>query len=349
MQLGSEGGLLYYTLLFNCLKDGKRLFKTTKWGTYKENRDNFCDELRAGGANVIIKSSNEIEDVYFVFSSGYISIQKSGPYIVCILCSMDSIDFERFKSIIDNGMKELEKEPKGRIFSLVTNGNDMKIVPIGVTKLPFEKENYNEEVIGDLEHAISDINSTNPCGKLTILDGVPGTGKTSLVRMLTDVINRPFILVQAHNIINWAGPAIINLLLNTRDEFEWPLVFVIEDADECLVPRKEGDMNAISVLLNMSDGILGSVFDIRIIATTNALIEDLDTAILREGRLCRRIKVGPLGVKQSNKVYQRLSKKDDSPFLKEATLAEIYKYVKDPSGATIMKKNQTKRIGFGNA
>lgn len=343
-----SGTTYLYTLLYEAVKNNKTILRYAKYGSFKTNYKELYYEIRAFGARPVIDDFGKSEtNDHMIFNSGFLTMEKFGEGCQIILNTTDDQDFNDLTNLIDIHIKDLVKEPKGKIFSLVTSGNDLKIIPIGMTKLPFERDNYSPKVINDLDHIISDMNSNNPCGKLTILDGEPGTGKTSLVRMLTDVINQPFILIQAHNLINWAGPAIINLLFNSKGDFDWPLIFVLEDADECLVPRKEGDMNAISVLLNLSDGILGSVFDVRIIATTNASINDLDPAILRYGRLCRRIKIDALEAKQANRVYKRISGKDDEPFMKEATLAEIYKYVKDPGEALTIKKKQERRIGFG--
>ena len=56
----------------------------------------------------------------------------------------------------------------------------------------------------------------------------------------------------------------------------------------------------------MGDGIMGAMLDARIVATTNAQTEDLDPAIVRPGRLCRRIDIGELCYEQACEVYERL-------------------------------------------
>jgi hypothetical protein len=58
--------------------------------------------------------------------------------------------------------------------------------------------------------------------------------------------------------------------LETKKPQNCPILFIIEDADDCLVPRGSGNVSTISSLLNYTDGIFGSMLDLRIIATTNA-------------------------------------------------------------------------------
>jgi ATP-dependent 26S proteasome regulatory subunit len=85
-------------------------------------------------------------------------------------------------------------------------------------------------------------------------------------------------------------------------------------------------MSTITSLLNLSDGILGSIIDIKMIISTNADIGEMDQAILRPGRLCKNIHVGALPYEQANRVYHRLMK-DDTVHLNEKrhyTVAEIY-------------------------
>ncbi len=47
-------------------------------------------------------------------------------------------------------------------------------------------------------------------------------------------------------------------------------MLIVEDADECLVQRGSDNMSTIASVLNISDGILGSILDVRVLATTNA-------------------------------------------------------------------------------
>lgn len=153
---------------------------------------------------------------------------------------------------------------------------------------------------------------------------------TYLVRSLLACNPRAaFVLVPPHLVPEMASPEILPTLTAAKEEMDGPIALVIEDADACLVPRdksgnvRDSNMNAISSLLNLGDGILGSVLDIRIIATTNAHEIQFDDAILRPGRLCKHAHVGPLPAQNAAQVLFRLTGQKLA-FKKEATLAQVY-------------------------
>ena len=81
----------------------------------------------------------------------------------------------------------------------------------------------------------------------------------------------------------------------------------------------------LSDLLNLADGIPGELLDIRIIATTNARRLDIDEAVLRPGRLARRVEFNLLGPGHAQRVYDRLTSTNGKlKFSGPATLADVY-------------------------
>jgi ATP-dependent 26S proteasome regulatory subunit len=193
-----------------------------------------------------------------------------------------------------------------------------------------ERENYGSTVLEAYDRICKDLRAETPLGRLNVIDGPPGTGKTWLTRgFLTDVRGVVFIIVQAQDVAHLADPEVLPALLRFSDtNGRQPLVLVIEDADEVLAPRDRGSMSTVSALLNLSDGLLGLVLDLRVIATTNAKRVELDPAVIRPGRLGTMAHVGLLGPEHCQAIYERLTGRT-KVFWEEKTLAEVYSDARD--------------------
>jgi SpoVK/Ycf46/Vps4 family AAA+-type ATPase len=98
---------------------------------------------------------------------------------------------------------------------------------------------------------------------------------------------------------------------------------VIEDAEKILMKREmDGENSAISVLLNLCDGILANVLDFRLIISFNTDEKNIDPALLRKGRLFLQYKFDNLTADKTEVLYRELYNQD--PPQKEMSLAEIY-------------------------
>lgn len=152
---------------------------------------------------------------------------------------------------------------------------------------------------------------------------------TYLVRsMLSAVKQAAFVVVPPHLIPELGSPEILPALTGAKSEFDGPIVLILEDADRVLVDRSQGDMSAISSMLNLGDGILGAVLDIRILATTNAEQLQMDPATRRRGRLCRYIQVDPLAPPVAQAAFQRLTGKQKM-YGEPTSVADVYGDARD--------------------
>jgi hypothetical protein len=236
--------------------------------------------------------------------------------------------------------------PKGRVHVLITTNDGPEFKSMGVGGQALERGNYSDEVLRGYDRIVKDLGAAVPAGRVAILDGKPGTGKTFLVRGLLDEVKDVImIIVPANLVVQLAQPGMIPALVALHQERgERPMVFIIEDADECLAPRMGDNMSSVSTILNLGDGILGQLLDIRIVATTNAHRQELDEAIMRPGRLSASVNVGPLPYDKAKAVFDRLA---PGKVLKEKsyTLAEVYSQARD-EGWEPPKKDKNK-MGFG--
>ena len=202
------------------------------------------------------------------------------------------------------------------------------LTELGEVDLPLVRENYTPKVLEQYDHIIEDFTTDSPSGRLTILDGEPGTGKSYMIRGIVSAVNALFIYVPASVAGRITGPDIIPVLMREKDK-NVPIVLLMEDADSSLATRQLDNVSKLSDLLNMSDGILGDMSDLRIIATTNAKKAQIDRAVMRPGRLNEHIELSVLEYPHTLNIFHRLVGQDDmgtETFLsKKMTLADVYK------------------------
>lgn len=240
------------------------------------------------------------------------------------------------------------KDKKNLVYSIVKTTWGLAIKALGDGSSTLIEDNYHPDVITDVNFIIESYKKSPPPSRIAILDGPPGTGKTHLIRSIFTKMDQVFLVVPSNLIASLDSPEFMPLLTDVRDSHEKPICLIIEDGDACLVPRKSDNISTIAALLNLSDGILGSIIDIKMIISTNATIKEMDAAILRPGRLCKRVTVPPLTMEQANKVYQRLMN-DVSASLekkKDYTLAEIYERFNNKDSVMTEVNGGRQAIGF---
>lgn len=223
--------------------------------------------------------------------------------------------------------------PEGTVYAIMSQNNRLSLGSIGNAGISLVEGNYHPMVLEDYKFVIKDLRSSVPSGRIVVMKGKPGTGKTHLIRAMTlEVADAMFVLVSPEMVPSLSGPELLPLLLQYKSG-TGPIILLLEDADKCLVARDSGNINSIQALLNLGDGILGSLLDLRIVATTNADQLEMEPAMMRPGRLSKMLDVGSLDLPTAQKIFTRLL--PSSPFPVEInesvrlndfqmTLAEVY-------------------------
>lgn len=338
----------FQALIQEALLRGGTVYDNSISGAIKGTWEEVQEGLIALGGRRVHHSplwrGDTAEHTYFVWKDSLVGAWFNEGDLEIRSVSSDKEHHDRVKVLAEKHVGP--KVSAGRVYVLVSTDKGPKLQSIGVAASAMERGNYNPEVVEAFDHIAEDLATNSPCGRLVIFDGPPGTGKTYLIRaLLKSVPDALFVIVPAHLIPQLSNPGMINALVDARrNKGDLPTVFIVEDADDCLTPRAADNVNAVSALLNLGDGILGAMMDIRLICTTNAKSEDLDSAVTRPGRLCRMVHVEALRKPVAEDVYERLTGKRVN-LARNLTLAEVYRLARDEGWKPEAKKSRV--MGFG--
>ncbi|MBX9886560.1 MAG: AAA family ATPase [Flavobacteriaceae bacterium] len=221
------------------------------------------------------------------------------------------------------------------LITTTTSGLETQNIAIKKPKIDLHLH-YNDDFSTIHKMVLKNINKPNTSG-LYLFHGNPGTGKSTYIKYLIHQINKKVIFLSTKMAGELDNAAMTPLLLQNRNA-----VIVIEDAEELITSREEVRNSNLSMLLNLTDGLLGESLGIQIIATFNTDVKNIDKALLRKGRLSTIYEFRPLTLEKTNILLTKLG--HDINVATEWTLADIFNFETINNFEPQLKK----AIGFGN-
>ena len=229
-------------------------------------------------------------------------------------------DDEFVKKATEQVLKFKRKDRDGEFeINLITNDS---MQGMGLTRLQVNKAkldiaiNYEDDFV-EIDKIIRERLNKKKDKGIVLLHGIPGTGKTTYLRFLIGKIKKKVMFLPPNVAANMTNPDFVNILIENPNS-----VLIIEDAENIITDRKESGSSAVSNLLNISDGLLADCLNTQIICTFNTQLSNIDSALLRKGRLIAMYEFGKLSAGKSQTLSNQLGFETviDEPM----TLTEIY-------------------------
>jgi SpoVK/Ycf46/Vps4 family AAA+-type ATPase len=125
-------------------------------------------------------------------------------------------------------------------------------------------------------------------------------------------------------------------------------ILILEDAGEMLtIDAKRTVGQAMSRLLNMSDGLIGQGFKFLILFTTNEEIKALSAAVTRPGRCYQQIQFELLDKDEAEAWLKKRKYKGDPLAEKYYSIAELYSILEGIPEEKDALLNKKVVLGFG--
>lgn len=182
--------------------------------------------------------------------------------------------------------------------NLITSGEGgqkLKSMEFKRTKLDLSMY-YEDDFLAIDQMIYKRLNTENDKG-IVLLHGLPGTGKTTYLRYLIGRIKKRVLFLSPSIAANLMQPDFIDLLIDNPNT-----VLVIEDAENIVMDRRTSGNSSVSNLLNLSDGLLADCLNVQVVCTFNSDLSQIDSALLRKGRLIAKYEFGKLSVRKAQEL-----------------------------------------------
>jgi hypothetical protein len=228
----------------------------------------------------------------------------SGGGHVEVVATTDELARTVLEQATDGAVEQLElDDPRVEIGFWHWAGNHARRreLPIAAEPWPDIRRNYSAAAAKAFDQLVA-LDGSSVNGRILLVHGPPGTGKTTALRSLAkhwrEWCQLDFV-VDPERLFATPGYLIDVIMGGGAETRPWRML-LLEDCDELIRPgAKASAGQALSRLLNLTDGLLGQGRKVLVAITTNEDIARLHPAVTRPGRCLGQIEVGRLPYDQA--------------------------------------------------
>jgi hypothetical protein len=245
----------------------------------------------------INKELDFTDHFYFLNQGIMLNLERNSIYILF------TIEQEKVANVFFEEFKRFIKIPKKTtdISLIISQKGRLDTIEVHIKKPKIDFNiHYNEDFVPIHKTMVKQLNKNDTNG-LYLFHGQPGTGKSTYIKYLIHQLKKKVIFISPKMAGQLDNLSMTPFLLENRNS-----ILVIEDAEELITSREEARNSNLSMLLNLTDGLLGESLGIQIIATFNTDVRNIDKALLRKGRLSVIYEFKLLALDRTNALLNKL-------------------------------------------